>query len=55
MEDCELLAQLKSHDASRAEQIIAQVVQGFDKYTRDVSTYRAARKQLLDAVDGLSN
>ncbi len=55
MEDCELLAQLKSHDASRAEQIIAQVVQGFDKYTRDVSTYRAARKQLLDAVDGILN
>jgi hypothetical protein len=55
MEDCELLAQLKSHDASRAEQIIAQVVQGFDKYTKDVSTYRATRKQLLDAVDVFSN
>jgi len=28
-EDCELLAQLKSHDEHRAQQIIARVVQGF--------------------------
>ena len=38
MEDCELLAQLKSRDASRAEEIIAQVVQGFDKYRKDVGS-----------------
>ena len=51
MEDCELLAQLKSHDAARAQQIIGRVLQGFDKYVKDVAAYRAAREQLLTAVD----
>jgi hypothetical protein len=51
MEDCELLNQLKSHDASRAEQIITRVVQGFDRYSKDVADYRAARELLLNAVD----
>jgi len=51
LEDYELLAQLKSHDAPRAQQIIGKVVQGFDKYSKDVSTYRAAKELLLDAVD----
>jgi hypothetical protein len=51
MEDYELLAQLKSHDAPRAQQIIAQVLQSFDKYSKDVATYRSARRLLLDAVD----
>jgi hypothetical protein len=50
-EDYELLAQLKSHDPARAKQIIDRVVQGFDKYSKDVAAYRAARKLLLDAVD----
>ena len=49
-EDYELLAQLKSHDARLAQQIIARVVQGFDKYSKDVAAYRAAREPLLDAV-----
>jgi hypothetical protein len=51
MEDCELLAQLKAHDMPRAQEIIAQVVQGFDKYSRNVATYRTARNLLLDEVD----
>ena len=51
MEDYELLAQLKLHDAPRAQQIIALVVQSFDKYSKDVAIYRTARKLLLDAVD----
>jgi hypothetical protein len=51
MEDYELLAQLKLHDAPRAQQIIALVLQGFDKYSKDVSEYRTARNLLLDAVD----
>lgn len=54
LEDCELLTQLKSHDAARAAKIIAQVVQGFDKYSKDVRTYRVARKDLLEAVDGFT-
>jgi hypothetical protein len=55
MEDFELLAQLKAHDATRAEQIIARVVQGFDKYSKEVAAYRAARTLLLNAVDEYSN
>jgi Glycoside hydrolase 123, catalytic domain len=55
LEDYELLAQLKSHDASRAEQIIARVVQGFDKYSKDVTVYRAAKEELLNAVDEYTN
>jgi hypothetical protein len=51
LEDYELLAQLKSHDAPRAQQIIARVVQGFDKYSKDVAAYRAAKELLLNAVD----
>jgi hypothetical protein len=51
MEDYELLAQLKSHDAARAQQIIARVLQAFDRYSKDIGTYRAARKLLLEAVD----
>jgi hypothetical protein len=51
IEDFELLAELKKHDVSRAEQIIGQVVQGFDKYSTDVAAYRAAKVALLDAVD----
>ncbi len=50
-EDFELLAQLKSHDAPRTEKIIAMVVQGFDKYSKDVAVYREARAALLGAVD----
>jgi hypothetical protein len=52
MEDCELLAQLKSRDPARAEQIIGGVVEGFDTYRREVSAYREARRLLLEAVDG---
>jgi Zn-dependent alcohol dehydrogenase len=50
-EDYELLARLRSHDAPRAEQIIARVLQGFDKYSTDVAAYRTARELLLSAVD----
>ena len=51
MEDYELLAQLKSHDAPRAQQIIALVLQAFDKYSKDIATYRKAKNLLLGAVD----
>lgn len=55
LEDYELLAQLKSHDAARADLIIARVVQGFDTYSKDVAAYRTARRLLLDAVDEYTN
>jgi hypothetical protein len=51
MEDYELIAQLKAHDAGRAREIIAPVFQAFDKYSKDVSVYRTARHLLLTAVD----
>jgi hypothetical protein len=51
LEDYELLAQVKRLDAPGAQQIIAHVVQGFDRYNTDVAAYRAARKLLLDAAD----
>jgi len=51
MEDFELLAQLKQRDPARAQAIIAQVLKGFDDYRKDTTAYRAARKQLLEAVD----
>ncbi len=54
MEDYELLAQVRARNAPRAEQIIARVVQGFDKYNKDVGTYRAARQLLLEAADDLT-
>ncbi|HMK39164.1 MAG TPA: DUF4091 domain-containing protein [Bacteroidota bacterium] len=55
LEDCELLAVLKSHDAPRAQQIIGKVVQGFDRYSKDAATYRAAKELLLVAVDEYAN
>jgi hypothetical protein len=51
MEDFEILAQLKLHDADRAQEIISLVVQAFDKYSKDISVYRTARKLLLEAAD----
>jgi hypothetical protein len=51
MEDYELLAQLKSRDSARAQRIITRVLQGFDKYSKDVAAYRTARNLLLEAVD----
>jgi hypothetical protein len=51
MEDFELLAQVKAHDPKKAQEIIARVVQGFDKYSTDVDTYREARRALLEAAD----
>jgi hypothetical protein len=51
MEDYEVLAQLKRHDPDRAQEIISRVVQAFDKYSKDISVYRSARKLLLENAD----
>lgn len=51
LEDFELLAQLKLRDPRRAAEITARVVQGFDQYVKDVGAYRAAKKELLDALE----
>jgi hypothetical protein len=42
---------VRAHDPRRAQEIIAKVVQGFDRYVKDVPTYRAARELLLEEVD----
>ena len=55
MEDYEVLAQLKSYDAAQAQQIIGRVVQSFDKYSRNVATYRAAKQLLLETVDSFKH
>ncbi len=51
MEDYELLAQLKSHDAARAQEIIARTFQAFDRFSKDIAVYRTARKLLLEAIE----
>jgi hypothetical protein len=51
MEDYELLAQLKPHDAPRAQQIIARVFQAFDRFSKDIEAYRTAKGLLLEALD----
>jgi hypothetical protein len=48
-EDYELLRQLRGSNPQHAETIIRQVIRGFDDYTKDVATFRAARKALLEA------
>jgi hypothetical protein len=54
MEDCELLAQVKRREPVEAGKIIDRVLQGFDKYSKDVAAYRTARRLLLEAVDKYS-
>ena len=50
-EDYELLKILKQRDPQRADQIVAQVLRGFDDYTKDTQVFRAARRALLEAFD----
>jgi hypothetical protein len=50
-EDYELLQQLRERDSLQADEIIHRVIRGFDDYTKDVATFRAARKALLEALD----
>jgi hypothetical protein len=54
MGDVELLAQLRSTDATMALQIIDQVFQALDQYSKDVSAYRKAKGLLLEALDDLA-
>jgi DnaJ-domain-containing protein 1 len=53
MEDFELLSQLKSKNPARAQEIIAEVFQAFDRYSKDVAVYRSAKRSLLVALDGM--
>lgn len=49
-EDYELLRKLRSQDAKVATSIIRKAIRGFDKYTKSVKTFRAARRAMLDAL-----
>jgi len=49
-EDYELLRKLKERDPKAANAIIRKAFRGFDKYTKNVKTFRAARKELLERL-----
>jgi len=48
-EDYELLKRLKAKRPALANSIIRSALRGFDRYTKDVRVFRAARKRLLQA------
>jgi hypothetical protein len=47
LEDYELLKLLRARSPKRADAIIRRVVRGFGSYTKDVKTFRSARRALL--------
>ncbi len=49
-EDYELLRRLRERDPRKADAVIGRAIQSFNKYTKDVRTFRAARKGLLKAL-----
>ncbi len=49
-EDYELLRLLRSRQAAKAEGIIRKAFQRFDRYTKNVKVFRAARRDLLVAA-----
>ena len=49
-EDLELLRELRHIDGQTASRIVRRVVRGFDRYTRDVTSFRRARRALLEAL-----
>ncbi len=51
-EDLELLRILRRRNARRAGAIIRRAITGFNAYTKDVRTFRAARRALLEALSG---
>ena len=51
-EDHELLRQLDAKDPARCSRLIASVFRGYDDYETDVSTYRLAKRKLLEAIEG---
>ena len=51
LEDRELLEQLRAVDSAKADAIIHRVIRGFDDYTKEPAVYRAAKRDLLEALD----
>ena len=50
MEDLELMRILKRKASERASSLSGRIVRGFCDYTADTATYRAVRKELLEAL-----
>jgi len=50
LEDYELLRQLAERDPKQASRIVRRAVRKFDDYTKNVRTFRAARRALLEAL-----
>jgi len=49
-EDYELLIKLQKQNREAAQTIVHKVIRGFDRYTKDPGTFRAARKAMLEAL-----
>lgn len=52
-EDLELLQRLQRERLHAAARVLARAIQGFDRYVRSVSEFRAARAALLRALENL--
>ena len=50
-EDYEMLRILQEKNPRAASAVLAKAITAFDQYTRDVASFRAARKSLLTALD----
>lgn len=50
-EDYELLKMLKAKEPQRVDNIIKKIIRSFSDYTKDPTSYRAARRELLKALD----
>lgn len=51
IEDYELLKLLAQRDPQKADELAQRVVNTFTDYVRDVATFRAIRRELLEALD----
>ena len=49
-EDYELLRRLRGRNGPTTDAIIRKVIRGFDEYTKEVQTFRMARRSLLKAL-----
>jgi len=52
LEDRELLEQLRALDPEAMERIVQRVFRAYDDYSVDVTAYRAAKRELLEALAG---
>ncbi len=50
LEDRELLEQLRARDPARLGALLDRTVRGYDDWEREVPAYRAARRELLEAL-----